>query len=179
MMRGIQTQHDEDEFCRAYYLYARRVREYIARRVAADAVDDVLADVFVVLWRKRGSVQWDTNLEWWLLRVAYRCVGHTYRVSRRRSALVEKLNLERTECEEQENASLELVSRALLTLGAKDREVLKLDAWDELTARDAGLVLGITPAAYEKRLQRARQRFRQVFDQLSETPLNRTLIGRS
>jgi DNA-directed RNA polymerase specialized sigma24 family protein len=93
--------------------------------------------------------------------------------------LVEKLNLERTECEEQENASLELVSRALLTLGAKDREVLKLDAWDELTARDAGLVLGITPAAYEKRLQRARQRFRQVFDQLSETPLNRTLIGRS
>ena len=179
MVRGTQSQHDEGEFCRAYDLYARRVREYIARRVDADSVDDVLADVFVVLWRKRSSVQWDTNLEWWLLRVAYRCVGHTYRARRRRSALAEKLNLERTESAEQGNASSELVNRVLLTLGARDREVLKLDAWDELTARDAALVLGITPSAYEKRLQRARQRFRQVFDQLSETPLNRTLIDRS
>jgi RNA polymerase sigma-70 factor (ECF subfamily) len=169
---------DEAAFQAAYERYALRVRQYIARRVVAGDVDDVLADVFVVLWRKRATVQWDSTLEWWLLRVAYRCIGGVYRSRTRRAALIEKLSLERRTNAEQQLSS-PLVEQALRSLSEKDREVLKLDVWDELSAKEGAFVLGVTKAAYEKRLQRARLRFLEEFNQLSETPHSRTFIDRS
>ncbi len=168
----------EDAFRETFEQYAPRVRQYIARRVAPSDVDDVLEDVFVVLWRKRDSVQWDEGLEWWLLRTAYRCVGGAYRTKRRRDALIDRLRSQADRSEDPDDARRELVQHAMLELGERDREVLRLDVWDELSARDAARVLGVSPAAYEKRLQRAKQRFRTAFEHLSESGLCRTLSER-
>ncbi len=170
--------HDEDRFRQAFERYAPRVRQYIARRVAADDVDDVLEDVFVVLWRKQGSVQWDASLEWWLLRVAYRCVGGSYRARRRRDALTLRLSSVRETCGTEDENSTEMVQDALWRLERKDQEVLQLTAWDELSAREAAYVLGVSQAAFEKRLQRAKCRFREQFSLLSETAQSRTLTNR-
>jgi RNA polymerase sigma factor (sigma-70 family) len=178
-MRDSNTHHhDEVAFRQAFERYAPRVRQYIARRVAADDVDDVLEDVFVVLWRKRGSVQWDTSLEWWLLRVAYRCVGGSYRARRRRDALALRLIRVRETSDTEDETRTEMVRDALSRLERKDQEVLQLTVWDELPAREAAYVLGVSQAAFEKRLQRAKRRFQEQFNLLSETTQSRTLNSR-
>jgi RNA polymerase sigma-70 factor (ECF subfamily) len=71
-----------------------------------------------------------------------------------------------------------MVQDALWRLERKDQEVLQLTAWDELSAREAAYVLGVSQAAFEKRLQRAKCRFREQFSLLSETAQSRTLTNR-
>ncbi|HWT23737.1 MAG TPA: sigma-70 family RNA polymerase sigma factor, partial [Solirubrobacteraceae bacterium] len=51
-------------------------------------------------------------------------------------------------------------------LGDKDREVLRLWAWEQLAPREIAVVLGITPNAASVRLHRATKRLR---DSLGKT----------
>jgi RNA polymerase sigma-70 factor, ECF subfamily len=53
------------------------------------------------------------------------------------------------------------VRTALAALPAGDRELLTLVAWEGLTPAEAADVVGIGDAAARKRLQRARERFRE------------------
>ena len=57
-----------------------------------------------------------------------------------------------------------VVLSALAALPAKDQEVLLLAAWDELTSRDAGRVLGCSATAYRLRLLRARRRLARTLE---------------
>jgi RNA polymerase sigma-70 factor (ECF subfamily) len=52
----------------------------------------------------------------------------------------------------------DVVAAALAQLSARDREVLTLSAWYELSAAEAAQALGCSPAAYNVRLHRARHR---------------------
>jgi RNA polymerase sigma-70 factor (ECF subfamily) len=46
----------EDAFARLVRREEARLRAYLARRVPADAVDDVLADILLVAWRRRDEI---------------------------------------------------------------------------------------------------------------------------
>jgi RNA polymerase sigma-70 factor (ECF subfamily) len=61
-------------------------------------------------------------------------------------------------------AALQPIAVALAELGADDREVLHLAAWEELTAPEIAVVLGIPATTVRTRLHRARNRLRAVLD---------------
>jgi RNA polymerase sigma-70 factor (ECF subfamily) len=53
---------------------------------------------------------------------------------------------------------------ALAALPEKEREVLMLTAWEELSGSEAARVLGCSATAYRIRLHRARRRLRERLD---------------
>ena len=72
-------------FVAAYESYYRSVYAYCFRRTAADKVDDAVADVFLVAWRRIGELPEGDQTLPWLYGVAYRVLGHQWRrVSRQR-----------------------------------------------------------------------------------------------
>src|SRR4051812_44304085 len=66
-----------------------RVRAYVARRVPPSAVDDVLADVLLVAWRRRAEMPAEPLP--WLLAVAAKTLSTRWRSEARREALVERI----------------------------------------------------------------------------------------
>jgi RNA polymerase sigma factor (sigma-70 family) len=138
-----------------YKAYAPDVLAFCLRRAVPSAAEDALAETFAVAWRRRRDIP-DHALSW-LLGVSRRVLANHRRASRRLAALEERLVLERPVVADSEAAD-PAVLPALAALPAKDQEVLLLAAWDELTSRDAGRVLGCSATAYRLRLLRARRR---------------------
>ncbi len=72
-----------------YAKYAPAVKAYVLRRAATSTADDVVAEVFVVCWRRFEEVPVDPLP--WLLGVARRVLSTQRRGERRRGALHERL----------------------------------------------------------------------------------------
>jgi RNA polymerase sigma-70 factor, ECF subfamily len=72
-----------------YAKYAPAVKAYALRRAGASMADDVVAEVFVVCWRRFEEVPVDPLP--WLLGVARRVLSTQRRSERRRGALHERL----------------------------------------------------------------------------------------
>jgi RNA polymerase sigma factor (sigma-70 family) len=134
------------------------VRSYIARRAGGGvAIDDAVADTFLVAWRRLDDVP-AVPLPW-LLGVARRVLADQRRSAHRRRSLVQRLRTVDPAPGWAAPLSLgpELAS-ALASLTDHEREALLLVAWDELTPAEAAVAAGCSPAAFRVRLHRARRR---------------------
>ncbi|MBA3736637.1 MAG: RNA polymerase sigma factor [Actinobacteria bacterium] len=149
-----------------YASFAPDVRAYARRRIHAEAVDDVVADVFVVAWRKIDSVPEEALP--WLLGVARKVVGNQLRSAHRRLALTERLG------DQPAAAAAEVESgevlRALASLSPRDREVLMLIAWEGLHQREAAAAMDCSPPVFRVRLFRARKKLEHALRQEAADP---------
>lgn len=146
---------------RLYDAHAPAVAAYARRRANATVADDVVAEVFVVAWRRLDQVP-DDALPW-LLAAARRVLANVRRSQRRQLALVDRLALGRREEPPpvwvergRDGPALE----AIASLSERDREALLLVAWDGLSTADAARVVGLSVRSFESRLYRARRRLR-------------------
>jgi RNA polymerase sigma-70 factor (ECF subfamily) len=165
---GVRTavgrEEAEERFERLYAEHGRAVLAYALRRLTDphDAAD-VVAETFLVAWRRLDDVPASDAARLWLYRVARYVLANQYRSERRRERLAERLRRDLS-------LALEDVPRpawdsgtlrdALAGLGAEDQEILRLCGWEELTPRQIATVLGITHVAARSRLHRARRRLR-------------------
>ncbi len=141
------------------------VQRYLRRRTDPEAAQDVLAEVLLVLWRRLDEVPADSPLAW-TFGVARRCLANHRRGDERRLRLVRRLSAARERAEEPDHSDL---LTALDQLPARDREVLRLWAWEQLAPREIAVVLAITPNAASIRLHRATATLREALrkDELS------------
>ncbi|MGD1057967.1 MAG: sigma-70 family RNA polymerase sigma factor, partial [Solirubrobacteraceae bacterium] len=117
------------------------VHRYAARRVAPEAVQDVVSDTFLAAWRRYGELKGDPLP--WLLGIARRTAANHRRSRARRDALRERLSSELDPSVGQAvNDRDPQVAAALATLAERDREALMLVAWDGLEHRVAATVMG-------------------------------------
>ena len=139
-----------------------RVTGYVRNRVPPDEVADVVSDIYLVAWRRRGELP-GHHLPW-LLVVARNTVSQHRRGSGRDTALeVELQRLHHLLATTDGDVAVEVTERitvlaAVDSLSPSEREVLVLSVWDGLTARQAAVVLGCSPATFTVRLHRARAR---------------------
>lgn len=120
--------------------------------------DDVVADVFLVAWRRLDDVPPEPLP--WLLGVARRVVANRRRGAARDVALVTRLQCEPiAPADSGAVADDPAVFQALERVSERDRELLLLVAWDGLGREQAAAVLGISPGTFAVRLHRARRRF--------------------
>jgi RNA polymerase sigma-70 factor (ECF subfamily) len=133
-----------------------RVHAYAARRVGADGADDVAAETMMIAWRRREALP-AAPLPW-LYGIARNLVARQHHSATRRRALRRSLEFERAGPGE-EPAGDPALAAAWAALGPRDREVLALIAWEELSVHDAAAVLGVSAPVFSVRLHRARRRF--------------------
>jgi RNA polymerase sigma-70 factor (ECF subfamily) len=145
-------------------LHGPRVLAYIVRRVdPRDDAADVYTDVLAVCWRRINTVPTDDAQAFaWMIGVARNCLSNHRRGSIRRSALADKLRHSLPGATTEPDPTLTAEATELLgLLNNDDRELVTLVYWDDLSITQAATVLGLTPVATRKRLERVRSFLRQ------------------
>ena len=167
-MEPTRGQRFEDLFRENYPL----VRAYALRRAAPEAAQDIVADTFLVAWRRFDDVP-DDALPW-LYGVARRVLANQRRSADRSTALERRLTEAGAEGgppEMGENlADAELMRLAMDRLSDRGREALMLVAWHGLSGARAARAAGCSRPAVAVRLHRARARLAEELAALEGAP---------
>lgn len=162
----------EDRFTELYDEHLEAVRRYMWRRDPS-LCDDVLAETFLVAWRRLEHVPREARP--WLIGVARNVRLNLLRSARRQHAL-SNLLIETTPGPEHSDTSHEAdaVKAALSMLTEADREVLLLSIWDDLDRTAIAHVLGCSKANVSVRLHRARRRLKATLAEASGASVRAT-----
>lgn len=166
-----QSPAHDAEFRRMYDEHFAEIRSYCLRRLPTADANDAVSEVFLVAWRKRNDIP-ETPLPW-LYGVARNVIRNTSRATRRQSRITNRLAAEPTYPEPGTDVPVvrheddQAVLDALATLSAQDQEVLRLRAWEGLSASEVATVVGCSLAAAEKRLTRASKRLEAAIRTIS------------
>jgi RNA polymerase sigma-70 factor (ECF subfamily) len=156
---------DQQRFEALHASTGEQLLRYFLRRIddAGDAAD-LVAETYLVLWRRIGRLPGDEDgARAWAFGVAGGVLRNHRRGLRRRLALADRLRdslTERTESDLLPSTSSGLIRAALAQLSEEDQELVTLIAWDGLSPTLAAQALGIEPGSARVRLHRARQRLR-------------------
>jgi RNA polymerase sigma factor (sigma-70 family) len=145
--------------------YGPDIVAYCSWRAGSAEAQDAAAETFLVTWRRLDNVPAGEAARVWLYATARRVIANQRRSARRRAALAERLKLEATPAPSGD-AEETLVYEALHRLPARDREVLLLAEWEDLSPAEIARVVGCLAVTARGRLHRARRRFRAVFEEL-------------
>ena len=163
----------DERFDAIYAAHADAVLSYARRRAHAADAEDVLAEVFLVAWRRLDEVPDDARL--WLLGVARRVLANQRRGRTRQLAVRDRLALsEPGHASAIDTRGADRAARALDRLSESDRELLLLLAWEGLSNDEAAQVLGIRPRTLRVRVHRARRRFARALAEDTATSANDT-----
>ncbi|GAA2849006.1 DNA-directed RNA polymerase sigma-70 factor [Actinoplanes cyaneus] len=157
---------DDDGFRQMYAANFPPLLGYALRRVEqpADAAD-IVAETFLIAWRRRDEMPGGAETRLWLYGVARRVLANHHRGGERRDRLGERLRrrLAAVVPDPGNDVPERLAVRdALARLGDLDREVLTLTVWEGLEPREVAEVLGVSAAVVRTRLSRARMRMRRL-----------------
>jgi RNA polymerase sigma-70 factor (ECF subfamily) len=136
-----------------YEEHREAVRSYVRRRAPESVVDDVVSETFLVCWRKLDAVPVDPLP--WLYAVARKTLANERRrleSARRPGALGQ------TAAAEPEPVGDTALAAAFGALSDRDREVLRLVAWEGLSLGQAAVVLGCSALTCRVRYHRAKTR---------------------
>ena len=137
-------------FEQIYAEHHEAVRAYVRRRVHEDAVDDLVSETFLVCLRKVDSVPEEALP--WLYGVARKTLANHRRKAARRAPV------DVVAAGEPDPVGDGVLAQAFAELGERDREVLRLVAWEGLSLREAAVVLGCSAVACRVRYHRAKSR---------------------
>lgn len=149
------------------------VWRYCTRRLDAAEVNDAVADVFVVVWRRLDDMPPD-DARPWIFGVARNVVRNRQRSGRRRQRLDGRV---RSLPEEAAASADDLASRrethhellsAVDRLSVDDQELLRLRTWEELSLAEIATVSGLSVRAVESRLARVRKKLARSLESTPE-----------
>jgi RNA polymerase sigma-70 factor (ECF subfamily) len=178
---------DAEAFGDLYERHARAVQSYCLWRTAdLQAAEDATATVFLEAWRKRGRLTLTTgSAAALLLGIANNVVRRQWRSQRRyRDALerVRGVGLPPNDLEAEAIARVDAIQQlreggeAIRQLPRREREVLALLAWSDLSYGEIAEALSLPVGTVRSRLARARTRLGDAFpDPTAARPAKETL----
>jgi len=152
-----------------YNAHATEVYAFAARRASRSAAEDVVAETFLIAWRRIDAVPEPAKP--WLLAVARRVLANQRRADGRRAALTARIGMSEREGDTsagRERSDQPAVLAALADLSPRDRDAITLIAWDGLRAEEAATVLGCSRATFYVRLHRAKKRLAEALGNSDE-----------
>lgn len=161
-------------FVELYERFYRPVYAYCRRRTTYDRVDDVVAETFLIAWRRIDLVPRGSEVLPWLFGVAYRVLGTQLRSTSRSKKLSRKLSSigQETPVPPDEvvvgREQSSQVLAALDSLKPTDREIPRLAAWEELPQDDIAVLLNISIGAVRQRLYEAKKNLAKQYDKMSK-----------
>ena len=175
----------EQQFRTLYAAVYPDLLRFVRRRADADRAEDIVADTFLVVWRRVGEVPSSAgDARAWIFGISRNILLNNGRGERRSGAL--GLRLADAADLLVSTADIDLatrridIARAWRMLSETHQETLGLAVFEDLSGPQAAAVLGVSPVAYRLRLSRARRALRLLLDHLpasSATP--QPVLGRT
>lgn len=179
----IERSWDEPEaFAVLFDRHADSVHRYAARRLGAEAAEDVMAETFTTAFQQRFRYNTDSaDARPWLFGIATNLIGRHRRAEARRLKAFGRLPAPGGQAEETvadrvaSRVSAEAVrgelAGALARLPARHRDVLLLVAWADLGYEEVARALGVPVGTVRSRLHRARRKVREALGGSDPTAL--------
>lgn len=173
-MRHLSQAPDREHTFRQLYgvVYPDLIR-FVQRRAHPDHAEDVVADAFLVVWRRLDELpgrQGDARA--WIFGITRNILLNTHRGENRRVALGVRLAdaaaLAYLDEDADSIANRVDLGRAWRVLSEVHQEALGLVVFEDLNAPQAAAVLGISPVAFRLRLSRARRALRLLLEHLPQ-----------
>jgi RNA polymerase sigma-70 factor (ECF subfamily) len=156
---------------------AAQLRPFLAHRVDASEIDDVLHDVWLRVQRGLPGLRDEDRFTSWLFQIARSAVAEHQR-TRARYPLVDappdsESAAEPAHDDREEARSLaRCISIFVALLPSPYREAVTLVELQRLTAREAAEIVGISVSGMKSRVQRGRAQLRQLFEACCEIALD-------
>jgi RNA polymerase sigma factor (sigma-70 family) len=171
--RTLLRAGDHDVFAGLFVAYGDDVFAAALRLTGSRAsAEDVTSETFLVAWRRRGDVEAsELPLRGWLLAIAAQQAMNVTRGRRRRLAFLDSERARPGVVADFADAAagrlddvqlLERTRRAMAALTRRELEVVSLCVWSELSYQEASDALGIPVGTVRSRLNRARERLRDL-----------------
>lgn len=141
-----------------------QVLAYCLRRAPGSTGEDACAETFLVVWRRLDEIPPPPRTLLSLYGIARKVLANQARSFHRRERLNEKLaNLGVSPPVDPahlvvQRAEDRQIADAVRRLKSTDMEIVRLDAWEDLTREEIAEVMGMTRAAVDQRIHRAYER---------------------
>ena len=161
------SEHRKERFDALFAAHGADIVAFCTWRAGSPSdAQDAAAEVFLTTWRRVDDVPDGDAARVWLYATARKVIANQRRSNRRRVALQERLHLERASEAHSHDSQDLVVYEALRRLSRRDREVLLLSEWEDLSPAEIAAVLGCLTVTARGRLHRARHRFRAAYLEL-------------
>jgi RNA polymerase sigma-70 factor (ECF subfamily) len=160
---------DHDKFVATFRAHLQDISKYLTRRVEVSYVEDLASEIFEIAWRKRESCPEGFELAWLYKIAGFTVSNHRKKISRR-GILLPLLDQDLA-APSAEDVALDGsgVAIAFGLLEAKDRQILSLLVFEQLSVKEISVVLGATENSTSQRIKRARERLAKHLEvQVSE-----------
>lgn len=157
-------------FQQIYRRHRDAVWAYCYRRLDHNEVEDAVAEVFTVAWRRRDSTPTGDEALPWLYGVSKNVVRNINRSSVRRNRLdvrvasATQASDDPSDVQVVRNLEDEELLEAVSRLSPDEQELLRLRTWEELSINDIAAVVGRSPRSVESKLARIRKKLARRFD---------------
>ncbi|GGO82312.1 RNA polymerase sigma factor [Nonomuraea cavernae] len=160
---------DDEVFAEVFDAYFGEIHGYVAQRLGPDSAEDVVADVFLVAFRKRAVYDPDrASVRAWLYGIATKLVGKHRRLEARTLRALGRHGPDADAPGPEDRVTVRVsaqslrpeLAAALAQLDQRDRDVVLLVALAGLSHQEIGTALGIPYGTVGSRLNRARKKLR-------------------
>ncbi|MFD6177836.1 MULTISPECIES: RNA polymerase sigma factor [unclassified Isoptericola] len=157
---------EPEHFAALYGRYSAQLYRYAYRRVGAEHAEDVVADTFVAAFRRRDSYDLSRiDARPWLFGIATKEIARWHRAEAARYRAFARSGVAPADDDLADGVAAAVSARAagpalteaLASLAARDRDVLLLAAWGDLTYEQIARTLEIKIGTVRSRLHRARR----------------------
>jgi RNA polymerase sigma-70 factor, ECF subfamily len=155
-----------------------QLRPFVARRIPTSDVDDVVQNIFLRMQRSLVDLRDDERFGPWLFRLARSAIADHHRRAARQPFAADGVFDDPSSPTEADNENLveqELakhVAPFVAALPSPYREALTLTELEGLTQKQAATMLGVPLSTMKSRVQRGRDRLREVFTACCEISLD-------
>jgi RNA polymerase sigma-70 factor, ECF subfamily len=154
--------------------FRERLKHFVLKRVPdTDAAEDLLQEVFVKVHARLHTLQNEEKLEAWLFQITRNVITEHYRKRPKEGIPIGAMMEDETvsvlvaeEPEDEENEAEQLIHSCLLpmmeTLSPADQEALRLTEYEKISQKEMSERLNISFSGAKSRVQRARERLKDV-----------------
>ncbi|MEU8148563.1 sigma-70 family RNA polymerase sigma factor [Nonomuraea sp. NPDC048901] len=160
---------DPEVFAELFDRYSAMLYRYVSKRLGPEPAEDIVGETFLVAFSRRKSYDPSyPDARPWLFGILTKLVSRHHRTEAARYRALQRAPVDadvespadRVAAGVTAQASRPELASALAALPAKDRDVLLLIAWGDLTYEEVARALGIPIGTVRSRLNRGRRKVR-------------------
>lgn len=166
----LLNQGDRDAFKQLYLLYSPRIYKKILQLVKQPAIaEELLQDVFVKIWEKRGYIDAEKSFQSFLYRIAQNLVTDLFRRLALDRKMMESFIAEASDAyipfdESVETETKQILQQALDTLPEKRKKIYTLIKIEGKTYEEVSHLLGISTSTVNDHVVKATKTLRNYFN---------------